>query len=92
LEELKGLKGSRVLVSRGECRLLTKRKMRQKGQALQTFEVVDSEEFEKSKLMDEFACPAFRKVDGEYQIDPNMCWGCTVCSQICPVGIRRSNP
>jgi indolepyruvate ferredoxin oxidoreductase alpha subunit len=92
LEELKGLKGSRVLVSRGECRLLTKRKMRQKGQALQNFEVVDFKEFEKSKLMDEFACPAFQKVNGKYQIDSNICWGCTVCSQICPVGIRRSNP
>ena len=92
LEELKNLKGPRVLISRGECRLLTKRKLRQKGQALQTFKVVDSEEFDKSRLMDEFACPAFQKVDNEYCIDPDMCWGCTVCSQICPAGVRRSNP
>ena len=92
LEELKELKGLRVLLSRGECRLLTKRKLRKKGQSFQTFKVVDSQEFEKSKLMDDFACPAFQKVDDEYRIDPDMCWGCTVCSQICPRGIRQSNP
>ena len=90
LEELKNLKGPRVLVSRGECRLLTKRKMRQKGQALQTFKVVDSGEFEQSKLMEEFACPAFQNIEGKYKIDPEMCWGCTVCGQICPRGIRKS--
>ena len=92
LEELKDIKGPRVLISRGECRLLTKRKLRQKGLALQTFKVVDSGEFEQSRLMDEFACPAFQKVDDEYRIDPGMCWGCAVCSQICPTGVRRSNP
>ncbi len=97
LKELKELKGPRVLVSRRECRLLTRRKMRQKGQALphrqagfQTFKVVDSLEFGKSKLMDEFACPAFQKANGNYRIDPDMCWGCTVCSQICPKGIKKN--
>ena len=90
LEELKNLKGPRVLVSRGECRLLTKRKLRKKVLSFDTFEVTNSDEFERSKLMDEFACPAFQKVDGEYQIDPEMCWGCTVCGQICPKGIRKS--
>jgi len=90
LEELKSLKGPRVLVSRGECRLLTKRKMRQKGQALQTFEVVGSGEFEKSRLMEEFSCPAFEKSGGDYKINPDLCWGCTVCSQICPKGIKRT--
>ena len=89
LEELKEIKGPRVLVSRGECRLLTKRKMRKKGQSFSTFEITDSDEFKKSKLMDDFACPAFQKVDGRYRIDPEMCWGCTVCSQICPKGIRK---
>jgi indolepyruvate ferredoxin oxidoreductase alpha subunit len=106
LKELKNLKGLRVLVSRGECRLLTRRKMRQKGQALpgrlpagqagqaglQTFKVVDSREFEKSKLMEEFACPAFQKIDGRYFIDSDVCWGCTVCSQICPKGVKVVNP
>ena len=90
LEELKNLKGPRVLVSRGECRLLTKRKMRQKGQALQTFKVVGSGEFEKSRLMEEFSCPAFEKSGDDYKINPDLCWGCTVCSQICPRGIKKN--
>jgi len=102
LEGLKEIKGPRVLVSRGECRLLTRRKLRQKGKALpagqagqaglQTFKVVGSEEFENFGLMDEFACPAFQKSNGNYLIDPGLCWGCGVCSQICPTGIGRSNP
>jgi len=90
LEELKGLKGPRVLVSRGECRLLTKRKLRKKGLSFSTFKVVDSSEFGRSGLMSEFACPAFQKSDNDFKIKPDLCWGCTVCSQICPRGIRKS--
>jgi len=90
LKELKNAKGPRVLVSRGECRLLTRRKLRQKGQALQTFKVVDFKEFENSGLMGEFACPAFQKSNGDCWIDPDLCWGCGICSQICPKGIKRN--
>jgi len=89
LEELKDVKGPRVLVSRGECRLLTRRKMRKKGVPLPKFEITDQKEFVRSKLMEEFACPAFQKSDGKYYIDPDICWGCGVCAQICPKGIKK---
>lgn len=88
LNELKKIKGPRVLVSRGECRLLTKRKMRKKGLSLSTFEIVDQKEFEESGLIKDFACPAMEKTEDGCRINPEFCWGCTVCSQICPRGIK----
>lgn len=88
LRELKEVRGPRVLVSRGECRLLTKRKMRKKGIPLPKFEIVNQKEFEKCKLMEEFSCPAMEKTDSGYRINPDLCWGCAVCAQICPEGIK----
>lgn len=90
LKELKEIKGPRVLVSKGECRLLTKRKMRKKEVSLPKFEIVDPEEFKKSKLMEDFACPAMEKIIGRYRINPELCWGCGVCVQLCPKGIKAA--
>jgi len=98
LRELKEVQGPRVLVSRGECRLLTKRRFRKRGISLPKFEIVDQKEFGQSQLMEEFACPAMEKTDGStgspqkgrYRINPDLCWGCGVCSQICPRGIRAA--
>jgi len=88
LEELRKIEGPRVLVARGECRLLTKRRLKKKGISLPKFEIVDQKEFEKSRLMEEFSCPAMEEVDGGYWINPDLCWGCGVCAQICPKGIK----
>jgi indolepyruvate ferredoxin oxidoreductase alpha subunit len=88
LKELKEVKGARVLVSRGECRLLTKREFRKKGISLPKFEIVNQKEFERSGLMEEFACPAMEKTDKGFRINPDLCWGCGVCSQLCPRGIE----
>ena len=90
LNELKGMKGLRVMISRGECRLVTKRKFREKGIPFVIYEI-DQEKCKKCGICtDKFACPAIfeiRKRKGEqpkYWIDPDLCWGCTVCSQVCP--------
>ena len=95
LRELKGMKGLRVMISRGECRLVTKRRYREKGIPFVTYEI-DQERCKRcSVCTDRFACPAIfelRKKKGEqptYWIDPDLCWGCTVCSQICPHGAIR---
>ena len=34
--------------------------------------------------IDDLACPAFYLQDGRIKIDPDLCWGCAVCAQICP--------
>lgn len=38
------------------------------------------------KCIREIGCPAIVKVDGKVTIDNNLCTGCNLCGQICPVG------
>lgn len=38
------------------------------------------------KCIREIGCPALITVDGKVTIDKNLCTGCGLCSQICPVG------
>jgi indolepyruvate ferredoxin oxidoreductase alpha subunit len=64
--------------------------MRKKGVTLPTFEIIDQEEFEKSGLIREFACPAMAKAKKGCRINPELCWGCGVCAQICPQGIKAT--
>lgn len=90
IKELKKKKGLRVLVSKGECRLVTKRTKRKKGIPLVKFKV-DQDKCTKCGICTEkFSCPAIkeeRKKKGDepkYTIDPEICLGCSVCSQVCP--------
>lgn len=88
LKELKNVKGLRVLVSRGECRLLTKRKFRKKGLSFTKF-TIDQEKCIKCGICtDKFACAAIKKTkqgkDELYEIESDLCWGCSVCMQVCP--------
>jgi len=92
LRELKNIKGPKVLVSRGECRLLTRRRFRAKGLTMPKFQI-DQEKCTKCGICtNDFACPAIVKATmkpGEepvYSIDPETCLGCAVCVQICPEG------
>ncbi len=91
LEEFKGMKGLRVLISRGECRLLTKRKYRAKGIPIIKFRI-DQKKCKKCGICtNQFACPAISEVrkpgkEVVYQINPGICLGCSVCAQICPYG------
>jgi indolepyruvate ferredoxin oxidoreductase alpha subunit len=34
--------------------------------------------------IDDLACPAFYIQNDRVKIDPDLCWGCAVCAQICP--------
>jgi len=91
LKELKAMKGLRILVSKGECRLLTKRKYRKEGKKIIKFRIDQTKCKKCGACTDKFACPAIseiRKPGKEviYQIDPDICLGCSVCSQICPYG------
>jgi len=90
LQELKNIKGSKVLISRGECRLLTRRKLRSKGVQIPIYGI-DQEKCTKCGICtNDFACPAIVRttIEGEeiYSINPEMCYGCAVCMQICPEG------
>lgn len=92
LEELRNVKGPKVLISRGECRLLTRRKFRAKGIPIPMFQI-DQEKCTKCGLCtNDFACPAIIKAPMEsgeesiYSINLDICLGCGVCAQICPEG------
>lgn len=92
IQELKNVKGPKVLVSKGECRLLTRRRFRAKGLTIPVFEI-DPEKCTRCGLCAiDFACPAIVKATVEpreealYYINSDICLGCAVCKQICPDG------
>lgn len=88
LRELKNIIGPKVLVSRGECRLLTMRESRRAGTTLPMFQINQDECTKCGICTNEFACPAITKTTNHeeeiYSIDAEFCWGCAVCTQICP--------
>lgn len=43
------------------------------------------------KCIREIGCPAIVKIDGKVRIDQNLCTGCNLCGQICPVGAITVN-
>ncbi|MEE9323535.1 MAG: indolepyruvate ferredoxin oxidoreductase subunit alpha [Candidatus Aenigmarchaeota archaeon] len=75
-----------VIISRGMCRLLMKRKIRSKGGGLATFEIVPEKCKKCLTCVEEFACPAIIHRGEKVFIREDMCWGCGVCMQICPNG------
>lgn len=87
LKEMYQSPGVQVVLSKGDCRLMTIRKMARAGVAIPKFEIIkQSPELEKLK---DFGCPAIRKNEkGEYFIDGALCWGCSFCSQIFPENIK----
>ena len=92
LQELKNMKGPKALVSRGECRLLTRRRFRTKGRTLPVFEIDQKKCTRCGICVNDFACPAIVKAtvepegEPEYSINPDMCLGCAVYMQICSEG------
>ena len=88
VKEFYELPGVGLIVARGECRLQTVRKMARKGIKIPKFEFVEQEDGEKIKELEMFGCPAVRKEGEKFYIDQNLCWGCGVCAQIYPNGIR----
>lgn len=90
-QELKNIKGSKVLISRGECRLLTRRNFRAKGITMPIFQINQEKCMKCGVCTNDFACPAIIRTlePGEepvYSINPDMCTGCAVCMQICLEG------
>ncbi|MBU0532634.1 indolepyruvate ferredoxin oxidoreductase subunit alpha [Candidatus Micrarchaeota archaeon] len=90
--ELKNVTGLRVIISRGECRLVTKRKLRSKNLEFTKFEIDQSKCTKCGICTNKFACPAIKEIRKKasdepiYYIEPDICWGCSVCMQICPYG------
>jgi len=79
IKEMRKMKGLRVLISRGECRLVTKRKFEKQGIPLPVFEIDPEKCVDCEKYANTFACPAITKVkdtkggEPKYEIDPDLC-------------------
>ncbi|MEM2974246.1 MAG: indolepyruvate ferredoxin oxidoreductase subunit alpha [Candidatus Micrarchaeia archaeon] len=83
-------KGVKVIIARQECRLMFMRNARRKGISVPVFQI-DKEKCKKCGICIQYGCPAIHldikdksKKSTRYYIDENFCWGCGVCSQICP--------
>lgn len=79
-EELKALKGVRVLIAKEPCPLYTRRVY--KKVAPQVAYVADTctGRFE---CLDKLACPAMYKEGGKAAVNPILCNGCMLCLQVC---------
>jgi indolepyruvate ferredoxin oxidoreductase alpha subunit len=73
--------GVSVIISREPCPLHVGRLKKKKAPVF----TVDQEKCKLHKnCLTEYACPAFYLDDGTVNINPELCIGCAVCSQICP--------
>ncbi len=79
LEELKALKGVRVLIAKDPCPLFAKRALGKK--ATQTAYVANQSD-EVVNCMEAIACPAFEKSADGIQINEILCSGCMLCLQM----------
>lgn len=73
-----------AVVSRGQCRLLTVRNARKDGVTLPIFEIDQKKCTKCGVCLYKFGCPAIHNDKKKFYIDPDFCWGCSVCSQVCP--------
>ena len=87
IKEMKDKKGVRVIVSRQPCRLMFMRNAKRNKVNVPVYQI-DQKLCRKCGKCNEYGCPAihYDKKKNLYYIDESMCWGCTVCSQICPYG------
>jgi len=86
---IKGLAGSNelgVLISRGLCRLYMRRLLKKQGGEFVKFQVAPGKCRKCLECVHHFACPAIIHEGDKVYIREDMCWGCGVCAQICPVG------
>jgi indolepyruvate ferredoxin oxidoreductase alpha subunit len=78
--------GTSVVITRSPCALKVERELRKRGIKRVKY-TVDQEKCTRCDTCTKiFACPAFYKVGDEHYIDPDMCWSCGVCEQVCPFG------
>jgi indolepyruvate ferredoxin oxidoreductase alpha subunit len=86
VRELAASKELGVLISRGLCRLYMKRLLRKQGGEFVKFQVAPGKCKKCLTCVRQFACPAIMHEGAKVYIREDMCWGCGVCAQVCPVG------
>ncbi|WP_027722290.1 indolepyruvate ferredoxin oxidoreductase subunit alpha [Maridesulfovibrio zosterae] len=79
LEELKAIKGVRVLIAKDPCPLFARRTLRKKPARAA---YVENQTDEVLRVMEELACPAFEKTANGVEINEILCSGCMLCLQL----------
>jgi len=86
IEELKDLKGVRVLIAEEPCPLFARRAYGVKRTQV-AYVAGDCAEAAKDgtcgDCLNTLACPAFHLENGKMAIDPILCSGCMLCLQVC---------
>ena len=83
--------GLSAVISRRECALYGDRNRRRRGEAMIPFYVDKNVCKRPYTCLRQFYCPAYEiDEDRQPRINPDVCDGCSVCSQLCPISsIKR---
>lgn len=76
VKECAGIKGVKAIIFKSPCIAITK----PTGKCEISDKCINCK-----KCIKEIGCPALITIDGKVTIDKNLCTGCGLCSQICPV-------
>ncbi|MBN1539986.1 MAG: indolepyruvate ferredoxin oxidoreductase subunit alpha [Candidatus Thermoplasmatota archaeon] len=85
-EEALAHEGVSVVITRSPCALKLERELRKRNIVRTKYQVYQDKCTRCDTCTRIFACPAFYKIGDEHYIDPDLCWSCGVCEQVCPFG------
>lgn len=74
-----------IIVAKRECQLLAVRRKRREGMKIPKFEIDQAVCDKCGKCLHEFGCPVITEENNVFTIDKELCTGCAVCVQVCPV-------
>ncbi len=76
VKECAAIKGVKAIIMKSPCIAITKPK---------TSCTINDKCIQCKKCIKELGCPALVVTDGKVTIDKNLCTGCNLCAQVCPV-------
>jgi indolepyruvate ferredoxin oxidoreductase, alpha subunit len=76
--------GPSVIISRAPCILMENRNKKSRGESIKVFKVNEDKCTACNVCVNTFACPAFYHKGDKVAVDPGLCTGCGVCTQVCP--------
>ncbi|MFO8050131.1 MAG: indolepyruvate ferredoxin oxidoreductase subunit alpha [Thermoplasmatota archaeon] len=85
-EEAIAYEGVAVVITKSPCALKLERELRKRGIKRTKYTVYQDKCTHCDVCTNTFACPAFYKRGEDHYIDPDICWSCGVCEQVCPFG------
>jgi len=85
-EEAMAHDGVAVVITKSPCALKLERELRKRGIKRKKWTVYQDKCRHCDVCTKTYACPAFYKIGNDHFIDPDICWSCGVCEQVCPFG------